>query len=68
MWKFLSPFTCRMMRDFSSRSAGRGQRHRDVRGTPPGDPPKAGHQYSQLLMTPPRGSPLKSNSTSMYLP
>lgn len=31
-------------------------------------PPRTGDQYSQLLMTPPRGSPLKSNSTSMYLP
>lgn len=27
MWKFLSPFTCRTMRDFSSRSVGRGQCH-----------------------------------------
>lgn len=26
------------------------------------------HYYLQLLMTPPRGSPLKSNSMSMYFP
>lgn len=31
-------------------------------------PPGMGGGYSQLLMTPPRGSPLKSNSMSMYLP
>lgn len=31
-------------------------------------PPGMGAGYSQLLMTPPRGSPLKSNSMSMYLP
>lgn len=31
-------------------------------------PPRTCNRYSQLLMTPPRGSPLKSNSTSMYLP
>lgn len=67
MWKFLSPFTCRTMRDFSSRSAGRGQCHRGMRSETR-HPLGWVNQYSQLLMTPPRGSPLKSNSTSMYLP
>lgn len=64
MWKFLSPFTCRTMRDFSSRSVGRGQCHWGG-GV---EAPRMGGGYSQLLMTPPRGSPLKSNSMSMYLP
>lgn len=46
MWKFLSPLVCRTMRDFSSRSAGRGERHR---GTGLG--PQVGGGGSQSVLT-----------------
>jgi len=55
MWKFLSPFTCWTMRDFSSRSAGRGQCQRGVRGGTPQD----GQSVLTVANDPSQGLPLE---------
>lgn len=55
MWKFLSPFTCRTMRDFSSRSAGRGWYHRGMWGGTPWD----GRSVLTVANDPSQGLPLE---------
>lgn len=56
MWKFLSPLTCRTMRDFSSRSVGRGSVHGCATH---GDPPEDEWSLLTIADDPPQGFPLE---------